>query len=133
MTDILEKIFRKIKKEPHQYEAYEHLYYMCLEAQKQGNRKRAAFYLKLLVSRCEQGIREQDGEIVKKLHGLIKQSLKAAAYDDFDCYIRYMEWNREPKKRFYQPRRRVLKQVVDALQDLEDGTLELLEIGRAHV
>ena len=128
MTDILEKIFRKIKKEPSQYEAYEHLYYMCLDTQKNGNRKRAAFYLKLLVSRCEQGIREQDGEIVKKLHGLIKQSLKAAAYDDFDCYIRYMEWNREPKKRFYQPRRRVLKQVVDALQDLEDGTLELLAV-----
>lgn len=125
---ILGAIYRKIKAEPENFSHYENLYYMCLEAQKQGERKRAATYLKILVDRCEQGIREQDGEIVKKFHYQIKLALKAAAYDDFDCYIRYMEWNREPKKRFYMPRRKVLKQVVDALQDLEDGVLELLAV-----
>ena len=125
---ILGAIYRKIKGEPENFSHYENLYYMCLEAQKQGDRKQAATYLKILVDRCEQGIREQDGEIVKKFHYQIKLALKAAAYDDFDCYVRYMEWNREPKKRFYQPRRKVLKQVVDALQDLEDGILELLAV-----
>ena len=125
---ILGAIYRKIKAEPENFSHYENLYYMCLEAQKQGDRKQAATYLKILVDRCEQGIREQDGEIVKKFHYQIKLALKAAAYDDFDCYIRYMEWNREPKKRFYMPRRKVLKQVVDALQDLEDGVLELLAV-----
>ena len=125
---ILGAIYRKIKAEPENFSHYENLYYMCLEAQKQGDRKQAATYLKILVDRCEQGIREQDGEIVKKFHYQIKLALKAAAYDDFDCYIRYMEWNREPKKRFYMPRRKVLKQVVDALQDLEDGILELLAV-----
>lgn len=128
MNDLLGKIFQKIKKEPAEFSHYENLYYMCLEAQKQGNRKRAATYLKLLIDRCERGIREQDGEIVKKFHYQIKLALKAASYDDFDCYIRYMEWNREPRKRFYMPRRKVLKQVVDALQDLEDGILELLAV-----
>lgn len=125
---ILGAIYRKIKAEPENFSHYENLYYMCLDAQKQGDRKQAATYLKILVERCEQGIREQDGEIVKKFHYQIKLALKAAAYDDFDCYIRYMEWNREPKKRFYMPRRKVLKQVVDALQDLEDGGLELLAV-----
>lgn len=125
---ILGAIYRKIKAEPENFSHYENLYYMCLEAQKQGDRKQAATYLKILVDRCEQGIREQDGEILKKFHYQIKLALKAAAYDDFDCYVRYMEWNREPKKRFYQPRRKVLKQVVDALQDLEDGILELLAV-----
>ena len=125
---ILGAIYRKIKAEPENFSHYENLYYMCLDAQKQGDRKQAATYLKILVDRCEQGIREQDGEIVKKFHYQIKLALKAAAYDDFDCYVRYMEWNREPKKRFYQPRRKVLKQVVDALQDLEDGVLELLAV-----
>ena len=125
---ILGAICRKIKGEPENFSHYENLYYMCLEAQKQGDRKQAATYLKILIERCEQGIREQDGEILKKFHYQIKLALKAAAYDDFDCYVRYMEWNREPKKRFYQPRRKVLKQVVDALQDLEDGILELLSV-----
>ena len=125
---ILGAIYRKIKAEPGNFSHYENLYYMCLDAQKQGDRKRAATYLKILIERCEQGIREQDGEILKKYHYQIKLALKAAAYDDFDCYVRYMEWNREPKKRFYQPRRKVLKQVVDALQDLEDGILELLSV-----
>ena len=125
---ILGAIYRKIKAEPENFSHYENLYYMCLEAQKQGDRKQAATYLKILVDRCEQGIREQDGEIVKKFHYQIKLALKASACDDFDCYIRYMEWNREPRKRFYMPRRKVLKQVVDALQDLEDGILELLAV-----
>lgn len=126
--NILGAIYRKIKAEPENFSHYENLYYMCLDAQKQGDRKQAATYLKILVDRCEHGIREQDGEILKKFHYQIKLALKAAAYDDFDCYVRYMEWNREPKKRFYQPRRKVLKQVVDALQDLEDGILELLSV-----
>lgn len=125
---ILGAIYRKIKAEPENFSHYENLYYMCLEAQKQGDWKQAATYLKILIERCEKGIREQNGEIVKKLHYQVKLALKAAAYDDFDCYIRYMEWNREPKKRFYMPRRKVLKQVVDALQDLEDGILELLAV-----
>lgn len=125
---ILGAIYRKIMAEPENFSHYENLYYMCLDAQKRGDRKQAATYLKILIERCEQGIREQDGEIVKKFHYQIKLALKAAAYDDFDCYIRYMEWNREPKKRFYMPRRKVLKQVVDALQDLEDGILELLAV-----
>lgn len=125
---ILGAIYRKIKAEPENFSHYENLYYMCLDAQKQGDRKQAATYLKILIERCEQGIREQDGEIVKKFHYQIKLALKAAAYDDFDCYIRYMEWNREPKKRFYMPRRKVLKQVVDAMQELEDGGLELLAV-----
>ena len=40
----------------------------------------------------------------------------------------YVEWDREPKKRFYLPRRRVLKPVVDDIQRLVDGDLELLGI-----
>jgi hypothetical protein len=35
-----------------------------------------------------------------------------------------MERNRSPKKRFYQPRAKTLKIVVDDLQDLEDGIIE---------
>lgn len=47
---------------------------------------------------------------------------------DFDSYLRYMEKDRPFKKSFYAPRRKQLKVLVDALQDLADGKLELLAI-----
>ena len=59
---------------------------------------------------------------------LQKEGLLAAAPDDFDSFIRYVEWNREPRKQFYLPRRKQLRVVVKALQDLADGKLDLLGI-----
>ena len=37
-------------------------------------------------------------------------------------------WRRDPDKKFYPPRRKVLKQVVAALQELSDDKLDLLAI-----
>ena len=42
----------------------------------------------------------------------------------FESFLMYMERNRRPDKRFYQPRARTLKIVVDDLQDLEDGLID---------
>lgn len=42
----------------------------------------------------------------------------------FESFLLYMEKNRQPKKRFYQPRAKTLKIVVDDLQDLEEGLLD---------
>jgi predicted phage terminase large subunit-like protein len=61
-----------------------------------------------------------------RLYRLYAQTLFFDAWRDFDCYIRYLEWDREPDKKFYEPRRRVLKAVVDDLQDLHDGVLDIL-------
>jgi predicted phage terminase large subunit-like protein len=47
---------------------------------------------------------------------------------DFDSAIQYAEWNREPKKKFYMPRRKQLKIAVDALQELEERKIKLLGI-----
>jgi predicted phage terminase large subunit-like protein len=51
-----------------------------------------------------------------------------AAPHHFESFLLYIESNREPSKKFYPPRRKVLKQVVDALQELEDDKLDLLAI-----
>lgn len=59
---------------------------------------------------------------------LNKKGLLFDAPHDFDAYCRYIEWNRDPDKRFYLPRRKRLKAVADALQMLADGDLELLGI-----
>ena len=59
---------------------------------------------------------------------LEKKGLLLAAPDDFDAYMRYIEWNREPEKRFYTPRRKQLRPIATALQDLADDKLDLLTI-----
>jgi predicted phage terminase large subunit-like protein len=59
---------------------------------------------------------------------LEKGGLLSVAQEDFDSYIQYMEWEREPKKRFYLPRRKQLKPIVDSLQALADDELDLLAI-----
>lgn len=56
------------------------------------------------------------------------RSLLFDAPHEFDAYCQYIEKNRDPDKRFYMPRRKRLKVVVDSLQLLEDGKLELLGI-----
>ena len=50
----------------------------------------------------------------------------AIAVFDFDSYMIALEWNRKAEQRFYLPRRKVLKQSVDAIQDLEDNKLDEL-------
>ena len=50
------------------------------------------------------------------------------AVQSFDSYMIYMEKNRDQKKQFYLPRRRQLKQVADAMQELSERKLELLAV-----
>jgi predicted phage terminase large subunit-like protein len=64
-----------------------------------------------------------------KAYDLIRKSyFLAAQYGDFDSYCIALEWNRSPEKRFYLPRRQVLKTLVDDLQDLFDGNLDFLGV-----
>ena len=60
---------------------------------------------------------------------LIHQTYILGARDgSFDDYCIALEWNRDPEKRFYLPRRSVLKVLVDDLQDLFDGKLDFLGV-----
>lgn len=67
-------------------------------------------------------------EHAEKYRQLYKKTLLMAAPVDFDSYCQYVEWNRPPNKRFYLPRRKQLKPVAMALQELADGKLDLLAI-----
>lgn len=59
---------------------------------------------------------------------LEKDGLLTAAPEDFDSYLQYIEWDREPRKRFYMPRRDKLRHIVQALQDLADDKIDILAI-----
>ena len=64
-----------------------------------------------------------------EVYELVRNTYIQAARDgSFDDYIIALEWQREPEKRFYLPRRDVLKRLVDDLQDLFDGKLDFLGV-----
>ena len=127
MELLLLTILEKIKKTP-SMQVFNDLYYMCLETKK-TNIPLATKYLMILSDECERAIASGTSDIdVRELFALHKKVLLAGAEHSFHLFLLYIEWNREPRKKFYPPRRKVLKQVVDALQELEDDKLDLLAI-----
>ena len=74
-------------------------------------------------------VSELSGNSADKFYEQWRRCLLFDAPHDFDSYLTYIELDREAKKRFYPPRRRVLKQVVDDLQDMMvNDKLDLLAI-----
>nr|DAR47842.1 MAG TPA: Terminase [Bacteriophage sp.] len=65
---------------------------------------------------------------VLQMDDLYWKTLKAEAPYHFESFLFYMEKNRRPEKRFYEPRKKTLGIVVQDLQDLEDGLLKFLGI-----
>lgn len=57
-------------------------------------------------------------------HKLYWQTMLFEAPHLFESFILYMEKNRTPSRKFYEPRRKTLKVVVQDLQDLEDGKIK---------
>ena len=59
-----------------------------------------------------------------KWYEMYKNTYLWGARRYFDDFLVYLEWNRDAKEKFYLPRRRILKKVVDAFQDMDDGKLD---------
>lgn len=59
-------------------------------------------------------------------HDLMKRLNLMLAPKYFHHYCIYLEWNRDPKKRFYQPRMKALYPLAREMQRLEDDDLDLL-------
>lgn len=127
MEELLEKILEKIKKEPDLFRCKEDLYFICKEALKTDT-ELGVKYLKKLSDILEEAIPHASDDMIGKLFDLHKRVLLIAAPYDFESYLLFMEWEREPDKKFYPPRRKALKEVVGALQDLADDKLDLLAI-----
>ena len=129
-TELATKIRAAIQKRPNEYQAYEDFYgisRLMLEDDKDvavGNLK----WLSETLSKTIPVVVGENLELGRKMMGLHRRCLLALAPHDFDSYLLFVEWNREPSKKFYPPRRHVLKLLVDDLQDLEDGKLDFLSI-----
>lgn len=121
---LISKIFSKIKKDPEDLQAYEDIFSLCMGYEEEDFK---------LAHKANKELRELIGANINtdnatKLYGLYKRTLLFDAPYDFDSYLLYIEINRKPEERFYQPRRRILKQIVDKLQALVDDELDELFI-----
>lgn len=68
----------------------------------------------------------ENDDDAEKLLRVYRDTLLFDAPFDFDCFCRYIEWDREPDKQFYMPRRKQLLPLARALQRLEERKIHLL-------
>ena len=130
LKDTAIKISLKIKRGNARYQVYEDYYAICVEMQRSNWRMAVAgmCWLSERISERVPEVAQKDIDFARSLMILHRRVLLTAAPYSFDAYLQFCEWNREPQKKFYMPRRKVLKQVVDAMQALADDTLDLLAI-----
>lgn len=67
---------------------------------------------------------------LNQVYNLMKRSYLLTARDNFSDYMFYIEWDRKPEARFYQPRMKYLAPMVQGYQDVLDGKLDLLTISQ---
>ena len=122
---LISKIFFEIQKDPSDYRAYEDVFSLCRSIEESDfklahdtNVELRSYIIKALPRSVE----------VEKFFDLYKRTLLFDAPHYLDAYLLYLEINRKPEERFYQPRRRILKQVADNLQKLVDDELDELFI-----
>lgn len=116
-------ILERIKAEPKNVVLYEDMF-SAIRNYEEEDWKYAHSANHALRKMCVKQI--QTRENVEPFFEVYKHTLLFDAYYDLDSYLLYLEINRDPSKRFYQPRRFVLKRVVDALQALADDRLDEL-------
>ena len=107
-------------------QAFEDLYSCIVTANQNGWTELVIAYGRLLAAQIANTIRVCSPTQMQKLYTLHEKLLFVLAPYDFDSYLLYTEWRRKPENRFYLPRRRALRPLVQAIQDLADDKLDLL-------
>lgn len=118
MDNLFQKIFAEIKRTPGEPRAYEDLFSLC----RADNLHEENGKLRTLVA--EQVAR--GGPRSDTFFELYRKSLLFDAPLNFDAFMQYIEIDRNPRERFYLPRRRVMWEVAQGLQALADDKLDEL-------
>ena len=118
MDNLFQKIFAEIKRTPGEPRAYEDLFSLC----RADNLHEENGKLRTLVA--EQVAR--GGPRSDTFFELYRKSLLFDAPLNFDAFMQYIEIDRNPRERFYLPRRRVMWEVARGLQALADDKLDEL-------
>lgn len=126
MERVLKAIYGQVRSGK-DYRSYVDLKDFCREVMK-TNIPLAIKYLSLLSDRIEQVIPTLPFEEMGSFFELHHDVVLLGAPHSFHLYLLAVEWRRDPDRKFYPPRRRVLKTLVDDLQDLADHKLDFLGI-----
>ena len=128
MEMLLVAIFQKIMKDPGDMRAYRDLLNICRETMK-TDIPLAVKYLEKLSDWIEDIIPTiEDIGKMREMFSFHREVVFAGARESFHLCLLAVEWNRDPDKKFYPPRKMVLREVVQALQDLEERKLDLLAV-----
>jgi predicted phage terminase large subunit-like protein len=126
----IQKLQEIVENNPQQYQAVEDLFEM-LRIYESEDEKQAHLWNKDVRRISAQQVKlVRSDSLAEKFYYLNKRSLLFDAKIDFDAYLQYIEFNREPEKRFYLPRRKQILPIVQAMQKLEDDKLDLLSISQ---
>ena len=128
MEMLLVAIFQKIQKDPGDMRAYRDLLNICRETMK-TDVPLAVRYMEKLSDWIEEVIPTiEDIGKMREMFAFHREVVFAGAKESFHLCLLAVEWNRDPDKKFYPPRRMVLREVVKALQELEERKLDLLAV-----
>ena len=126
MERVLKAIYGQVRSGK-DYRSYVDLKDFCREVMK-TDIPLAIKYLSLLSDRIEQVMPTLPFEEMGSFFELHHDVVLLGAPHSFHLYLLAVEWKRDPDRKFYPPRRRVLRVLVDDLQDLADHKLDFLGI-----
>lgn len=126
MERVLKAIYEQVRSGA-DHRSYVDLKDFCREVMK-TDVPVAIKYLSLLSDRIEQVMPTLPAAEMGSFFGLHHEVVLLGAPHNFHLYLLAVEWKRDPDRKFYPPRRRVLKTLVDDLQDLADGKLDFLGV-----
>ena len=128
MSRLTDKILEQIQKYPTIPEPYGDMLDVLYSEMKAGD-KTAHDRNRAFRNEIARGLRDcKDFKKQGVFNALYKKSLLMDAKVDLDAYIQYIEYERDPDKRFYLPRRDVLKPLVQDLKALTDGKIVFLGV-----
>lgn len=131
MTNLeaIKKLKKWVEDKPHEFRAVDDLFQM-LRIYEQEDFKQAHAWNKDVRRIASRQVRNPKNplSVRENFYMLNKRSLLFDAKSDLDAYLQYIEYDRDPDKRFYLPRRRIVRPLVNLLQKIDDDEIDLLSI-----
>jgi predicted phage terminase large subunit-like protein len=128
---IKTNIERAIQTQPLQVEAYNDLFDLCRELEKEDFAVAHEWNHQLrnqVTFALQSAARSGKLDVAESFNDLLFRSLLFGAPHFFDDYLQAVEFGKPLDKKFYQPRRHYLRRYVDAYQEILDGKLDFLSI-----
>ena len=117
--EIIEKLWQKDLDDP---KVLDYLYSMSVNT----SDTQLAIKVWNLCGEKTSKFKESEPNKAYKFYEIQEKAMRYAAETDFDSFLIWNEMDRPPHERFYLPRRKHLKCVVDVLQEAADGKLDEL-------